>query len=139
MNSSYLADSFLPNTFCLVSVFIVIGNSFVFLSIVYDGLLRRNISNYFIASLALCDIITGLVLIPMKIYQKKSTESMSELYCEFFQTLHFFTCQNTIVHLYSISLDRYYRIKDPLKHKRFLTPRRTLAIMALLWIISFLT
>ncbi|KAI1298733.1 Dopamine receptor 1 [Halotydeus destructor] len=138
MDDLTLFDSLFTTVFTFICAFIGMGNAFVIFSIVYFERLRRNVSNYFIASLAVADFLTGMVLIPMGIYQKKlpSSTSVPLVFCDTFQTIHITFAASSILHLMAISIDRYYRIKEPLKYRTWMTTKRASVLIATIWIAS---
>lgn len=143
-SSSFYVDfslqSVVIHLMALACVFIVLGNLFIIFSIFRFERLKQNISNYFIASLASCDFLTGLFVVPMAIYQKKYLKmEASAFFCDILQGTHMVTGCATLLHILAISLDRFYRIKEPLKYKAFMTSRKALSSSAFMWMSSLIS
>lgn len=144
-SSDYLFNLLLTCSFSIFCAFVTLGNLFVIFAIVYFQRLRRNVSNCFIASLAFCDLITGTVVIPLGIYQKVTTKlfklpitDLAIPFCDIFQSIHVITTAASILHLLAISLDRFYRIKEPLKYRTWMNYRKASFILIAIWLASFL-
>ena len=142
--------TWLVTTLIIVAVIIIVANSVVIIGIFKNRKLRRNVSNYFIASLAKDDLIAGLVVIPFGIIYEiesaahtngsnvsLSTNSsnstadgdmsqdsvLSELFCDMFQVSIAGQGFASTWHLCIIAMDRYYKITKPVLHKTWVTSK----------------
>ncbi|MGH0184610.1 UNVERIFIED_CONTAM: hypothetical protein FKN15_017614 [Acipenser sinensis] len=89
----------------------------------------------FIVSLAVADLAVGAVVIPLAIILIAGLET------------HFYTClfiscvililtQSSILSLLAIALDRYLRVKIPIRYKTIVTQRRAWAVVVACWLLS---
>ncbi|XP_016064278.1 PREDICTED: histamine H2 receptor [Miniopterus natalensis] len=140
-----------PNTTCLDSVafkitvsvalttliFITIaGNVVVCLAV---GLNRqlRNLTNCFIVSLAVTDLLLGLLVLPFSaFYQLSCRWGFSGVFCNIYTSLDVMLCTASILNLFMISLDRYCAVTDPLRYPVLVTPVRVGVSLALIWVVS---
>lgn len=122
--------------FVPVIVCILLGNSFVIWATASFKILRKNTANYFIASLAFIDIITGAIVIPLSFnFNGRDLEEGEDFLCDLFQCLHLFTTISSLLFIMAIAIDRYNRIKRPLRYKQFM--RRGMALFCIALILLF--
>lgn len=89
----------------------VIGNVLVVLVVCVNRTLR-NTTFSFIVSLAMADIVVGVLVIPLAIVI--SLEFKTQFYtCLFLSCLLLIITQSSILSLLAIAIDRYLRIKIP--------------------------
>lgn len=119
----------------------LIGNSLVLIAFVMYRRLRV-ITHYYILSLAVSDLLVGLVSMPIWlsyeltgftdipdwINQVKMIEAM-----EFIDIL---SCISSIVNLAAISVDRFFGIVTPLKHKALMTEKAAIGFISCSWLYS---
>lgn len=100
----------------LVAIFAIIGNSMVIIVFYRERRLRRR-TNYYIVSLALADLLVGLLGIPFAIMA--SIGLPTNLYsCLFTVSLLIVLCTISIFCLVAVSIDRYWAILYPLAYSR---------------------
>ncbi|KAI1285477.1 Alpha-1B adrenergic receptor [Halotydeus destructor] len=124
-----------------LAFFIVISNGATILTIFSDGLLSNNISNYFIASLAVADFLIGFYSIPADAYYHKVLVHQNVnpvLYCDIFQLIHLTTGLASIWHLIAISVERYYCITTNFKYRRLMSKSRAALVILFIWLGSLL-
>ncbi|XP_030417003.1 adenosine receptor A1 isoform X2 [Gopherus evgoodei] len=91
----------------------------------------------FIVSLAVADVAVGTLVIPLAVVINIGPR------------MEFYTClmvacpvliltESSILALLAIAVDRYLRVKIPLRYKNVVTPRRAAAAIACCWIVSLL-
>lgn len=118
----------------LISLVTIVGN-FCVLLIVGTSRRMRTVTNYFIANLAVADIIIGLFSIPFQfqaaLLQKWVLPPFMCAFCPFVQVL---SVNVSIITLTAIALDRYRAVAHPLK-ARTSKPSAKLVIIAI-WIFS---
>ena len=119
----------------------LVGNSLVLIAFVMYRRLRV-ITHYYIVSLAVSDLLVGLVSMPIWlsyemtgfanipdwINQVKMIEAM-----EFIDIL---SCISSIVNLAAISVDRFFGIVTPLKHKALMTEKAAIGFISCSWLYS---
>ncbi|XP_061741038.1 adenosine receptor A1-like [Nerophis ophidion] len=132
----------LPNTLyismeVMVALAAVLGNILVVL-VVWLNRALRNTTFCFMVSLALADISVGGLVIPLAI-------TISLDICTHFYTCLFLCClvvvitQSSILSLLAIAVDRYLRVKIPIRYSTIVTQKRAYVAVVLCWMVSFLT
>ncbi|XP_004632365.2 histamine H2 receptor [Octodon degus] len=114
----------------------VAGNVVVCLAV---GLHRRlrSLTNCFIVSLAVTDLLLGLLVLPFSaIYQLSCKWSFSKIFCNIYTSLDVMLCTASILNLFMISLDRYCAVTDPLRYPVLITPVRVAISLVFIWVIS---
>lgn len=100
----------------VVAVFAVIGNALVTLVFYRERRLRRR-TNYYIISLAIADLLVGLLGIPFAILANLGLPR--NLYaCLFTVSLLIVLCTISIFCLVAVSVDRYWAILHPMGYSR---------------------
>ncbi|XP_053703588.1 histamine receptor H2b [Synchiropus splendidus] len=121
-------------------IFIILtigGNVLVCLAV---GLSRRlwRIANCFVVSLAVTDLLLGLLVLPFSATVEISGGkwAFGGALCNIYISMDVLLCTASILTLLAISVDRYLVISSPLSYTRRVTPPRvTLAITAI-WALS---
>ncbi|KAE9419381.1 hypothetical protein Angca_003335, partial [Angiostrongylus cantonensis] len=120
---------------CLVGL---IGNAMVCIAIATDRRLH-NVTNYFLFSLALADLLVCLLVMPLSIIVevKHGVWTWNVSLCLLYVYADVFLCSASIVHMSVISLDRYLGISQPLRARN---KSRTMIIVkiSLVWIITLI-
>lgn len=124
----------------LSSILAVVGNASIIWAI-HENNSLRNVSNNFVVSLCLSDLITGLLVSPMSIamatllrYEKEHERLESFLF--FFLGV---VLINTTLTLSTVSVDRYIAIVFPLRYKELVTKRKSFCIVIGTWIFAVVT
>ncbi|XP_061660317.1 histamine receptor H2b [Syngnathoides biaculeatus] len=113
------------------------GNALVCLAV---GLSRRlwRIANCFVVSLAVTDLLMGLLVLPFSatLELRSWRWPLGGTMCNIYVSLDVLLCAASILSLLAISVDRYLAISAPLNYSARITPARvTLAIVAI-WALS---
>ncbi|KAM9694974.1 histamine H2 receptor [Trichechus inunguis] len=114
----------------------IAGNVVVCLAV---GLNRRlrSLTNCFIVSLAITDLLLGLLVLPFSaIYQLSYSWSFGQIFCNIYTSLDVMLCTASILNLFMISLDRYCAVMDPLRYPVLVTPVRVTISLVFIWVIS---
>ncbi|XP_032222599.1 trace amine-associated receptor 7d [Nematostella vectensis] len=111
---------------------IISTNTLVFLLVARYKELRRK-SNYCLISLAMSDVLAGLVSLPLVI--ACSTTSHVSI-CTTMDLCQRFLSISTIFHLVVATGERYVKIRNPLKYKYVATSSRILGVLVLVWLFS---
>ncbi|XP_062267858.1 adenosine receptor A1-like [Platichthys flesus] len=115
----------------------VLGNVLVVLVVCVNRALRDTTFS-FIVSLAVADIAVGVLVIPLAIII--SLGFNTEFYtCLFLSCLLLIITQSSILSLLAIAIDRYLRVKIPIRYNTIVTQGRAYVAVCLCWILSFLT
>uniref|UniRef100_A0A668AIL1 Histamine H2 receptor n=1 Tax=Myripristis murdjan TaxID=586833 RepID=A0A668AIL1_9TELE len=113
------------------------GNVLVCLAVGLSRRLRR-IANCFVVSLAVTDLLLGLLVLPFSatLELRSGSWPLGGALCNIYISLDVMLCTASILTLLAISVDRYLAISAPLCYSRRVTPLRvTLAITAI-WTLS---
>lgn len=100
----------------LVAVCAVIGNALVILVFYRERRLRRR-TNYYIVSLAIADLLVGLLGIPFAILASLGLPTNLHA-CLFTVSLLVVLCTISIFCLVAVSVDRYWAILHPMGYSR---------------------
>ncbi|KAM6224217.1 histamine H2 receptor [Rhynchocyon petersi] len=114
----------------------IAGNVIVCLAV---GLNRRlrTLTNCFIVSLAITDLLLGLLVLPFSaIYQLSCAWTFGQIFCNIYTSLDVMLCTASILNLFMISLDRYCAVTDPLRYPVLVTPIRVAISLVFIWVIS---
>ncbi|NP_001038208.1 5-hydroxytryptamine receptor 2B isoform X1 [Danio rerio] len=121
----------------LVIVPTIGGNILVILAVSLERKLQ-NATNFFLMSLAVADLLVGLLVMPIALVTVlyNSTWPLADFLCPIWLFLDVLFSTASIMHLCAISLDRYIAIKKPIQHSQFKSRAKVLAKIALVWLIS---
>ncbi|KJH48774.1 7 transmembrane receptor [Dictyocaulus viviparus] len=122
----------------ILCLFGLIGNAMVCIAIATDRRLH-NVTNYFLFSLALADLLVCLLVMPLSIIVevKHGVWTWNVSFCLLYVYADVFLCSASIVHMSVISLDRYLGISQPLRNRN---KSKTMIMIkiSLVWIITFI-
>lgn len=121
--------------FIIVSA--VFGNLLVVLSVVRHEKLRV-ITNYFVVSLALADLLVALLAMSFNASVEISGGRwlFSQTLCDFWNSCDVLFSTASIMHLCCISVDRYYAIIKPLEYPLKMTAKRVAVMLTCVWVSS---
>ncbi|XP_061697477.1 5-hydroxytryptamine receptor 2A-like [Syngnathoides biaculeatus] len=115
----------------------VMGNILVILAVSLEKKLQ-NATNYFLMSLAVADMLLGMLVMPVSmvtILYDYGWPLPSEL-CPVWIYLDVLFSTSSIMHLCAISLDRYIAIRNPIQHSRFNSRTKARIKIMAVWTIS---
>ncbi|CAJ0942140.1 unnamed protein product, partial [Mesorhabditis belari] len=116
----------------------VIGNLFVILAIVFERDLRGRPQYYLIFSLAVADLIVGVIVTPLGAWFTVTGEwRLGVTLCDFWISVDVLVCTASILHLVAIALDRYWSVTD-ICYVQNRTPRRIFSMLGAIWTLSLL-
>ncbi|KAI4488577.1 hypothetical protein M0802_011525 [Mischocyttarus mexicanus] len=129
--------------FLLVAFIIVIagglGNTLVCLAVVLDKKLH-NLTNYFLLSLAIADLLVSLFVMPMgAIPGFLGYWPLGVIWCNIYVTCDVLACSASIMHMCFISVGRYVGIRNPLRTRRTYTKRLVALKITTVWLLAMLT
>ncbi|XP_017000390.2 octopamine receptor beta-2R [Drosophila takahashii] len=131
-------EDWLDNIFWLFKAFVMLliiiaaicGNLLVIISVMRVRKLRV-ITNYFVVSLAMADIMVAIMAMTFNFsVQVTGSWKFSPFLCDLWNSLDVYFSTASILHLCCISVDRYYAIVKPLKYPISMT-KRVVGIMLL--------
>lgn len=123
----------------LLILLVVGGNSLVIFAVFVDRKLRSVTTNKFIASLAMSDLLVGLVVMPLSLFYKIHNDqwTLGHTWCQFHLVTTVFSTTASIVHLVAISLDRYFAIMFPTEYQRHSVSTSTTPYIVMIWLMAF--
>ncbi|XP_075908475.1 5-hydroxytryptamine receptor 2B-like [Petromyzon marinus] len=133
------ADAFLWHALPMLAViaWTIGGNILVILAV---GLERKlqNVTNYFLMSLAIADLLVGVLVMPIALLTIlfNSRWCLPEQLCPIWLYLDVLLSTASILHLCAISIDRYIAIKRPIQHSRFNSKSKMLIKILAVWAVS---
>uniref|UniRef100_A0ACB8EIJ9 Histamine H2 receptor n=1 Tax=Sphaerodactylus townsendi TaxID=933632 RepID=A0ACB8EIJ9_9SAUR len=122
----------------IIIIVTVCGNVVVCLAVGFNRRLRT-LTNCFIVSLAVTDLLLGLLVQPFAaIYEVSNVWYFSHTFCDIYNSLDVMLCTASILNLFMISLDRYYAVTAPLRYTILVTPRWVAMVMVFIWVVSIM-
>uniref|UniRef100_A0A7M5XIY9 G-protein coupled receptors family 1 profile domain-containing protein n=1 Tax=Clytia hemisphaerica TaxID=252671 RepID=A0A7M5XIY9_9CNID len=114
----------------------VLGNSLVCAVIIKSNTLRKRATNYFLLSLAIGDLLSGLVIIPIKIftYSKNGKFCMGQEMCRMYRNIDPFIFTTSITHLLVICIDRFIAIDKPFYYPRLFSFKNIKIMLSSIWV-----
>ena len=117
-------------------ILIILGNSFVLLATWQDKILHQP-NKYFVACLAVADLLVGLFIGPLRVYlmnlDRESKRNTSIHLCRFSVWIDNLAVTASVYTLMFISFDRYLKISTPLQYRSRMTTSRSLKIIIIIW------
>ena len=138
-----IAPSYISFTSATISVgmclFTIPGNLLIVLAIFIDP--NKDLKspfNYFVANLAISDLVVGFVVDPMSVAFHVS-EGVAREYPTDLVYLHipyFISCTASVLSLAALTVDRFLAITSPLSYRTKLNPKRAGFVAAGIWAFS---
>ena len=134
INQLFLALKIL---YTLISMLIILGNTVVLLVTWRERSLHQP-NKYFIASLAVADLLVGIFIGPLGVYRLSvDYGSLNNIHlCRFTVWTDTLVLTASIYSLMFISFDRYLKISKPLQYRSRMTTSKSLKIIFIIWLIS---
>ncbi|CAH1368561.1 unnamed protein product [Tenebrio molitor] len=112
------------------------GNILVCLAICWERRLQ-NVTNYFLMSLAITDLMVAILVMPLGILTLiRGYFPLPSIYCLAWICLDVLFCTASIMHLCTISVDRYLSLSYPMKFGRNKSRRRVILKIVFVWLLS---
>ncbi|XP_024085107.1 octopamine receptor beta-3R-like isoform X1 [Cimex lectularius] len=122
----------------LIIVMAVLGNALVIISVVRHRKLRI-ITNYYVVSLALADLLVALCAMTFNASVELTGHWVfGPVMCDVWNSLDVYFSTASILHLCCISVDRYYAIVRPLQYPITMTHRTVSFMLANVWVLPAL-
>ncbi|KAM6953776.1 histamine receptor H2a [Aplochiton taeniatus] len=114
----------------------VSGNVLVCLAVCASRRLRC-LTNCFIVSLAVTDLLLGLLVLPFSaLIQLSGDWPLGPTFCNLYTSLDVMLCTASILTLLAISVDRYLAVTAPLRYGALVLPGRVAVAMAAVWAVA---
>ncbi|XP_077297595.1 5-hydroxytryptamine receptor 2B [Arctopsyche grandis] len=130
----------LDNWWALLALLLVLataaGNILVCLAICWERRLQ-NVTNYFLMSLAVTDLMVAVLVMPLGILTLvRGYFPLPAVACLAWICLDVLLCTASIMHLCTISVDRYLSLSYPMRFGRNKTKRRVTLKILFVWLLS---
>ena len=127
--------------YIIIRILIIIGNTLVLLATWIERSLHQP-NKYFIACLAVADLLVGIFIGPVQAYEMnllqnyESRRDISIHFCRFKVWIDTLVVTASVYTLMFISFDRYLKISKPLQYRSRMTTSKSLKIIFIIWLIS---
>ncbi|XP_061754657.1 dopamine receptor D1b [Nerophis ophidion] len=128
-------------TGCFLSLLIfttLLGNTLVCAAVAKFRHLRSKVTNFFVISLAISDLLVAILVMPWK----AATEIMGfwpfGAFCNMWVAFDIMCSTASILNLCVISVDRYWAISSPFRYERKMTPKVACLMISVAWTLSVL-
>ncbi|XP_071440391.1 dopamine D2-like receptor [Hetaerina americana] len=112
------------------------GNILVCLAIAWEKRLH-NVTNYFLMSLAITDLMVAVLVMPLGILTLvRGYFPLSSAWCLGWICLDVLFCTASIMHLCTISVDRFLSLRYPLRFGSHKTRKRVILKILFVWLLS---
>ncbi|XP_033757324.1 dopamine receptor 2-like [Pecten maximus] len=121
----------------LFTVVTIFGNVLVIIA-VFKEMYLRTVTNYFIVSLALADLMVGGIVMPFSISLEVTNGVWlyGEEWCDLWHSFDVLASTASILNLCVISLDRYWAITDPIAYTAKMSMCKVGLLIAFVWLCS---
>ncbi|XP_035686273.1 glucose-dependent insulinotropic receptor-like [Branchiostoma floridae] len=121
-----------------LSTFIIVGNILVLISAVAMSKFRNHVGYFFIANLAIADLLLGVVstVSIFNILLRHSDENLAT--CILRIGLVVMSCAASVFTIACIAIDRCIAVNAALRYKEIVTPARALMGIAVTWVVAIL-
>ena len=118
-----------------ISVSAILGNSLVIIAIVVSKRLH-DAPSYLLLSLAVTDLLTGAVCIPVTMINLMRDQSLSDAVCSMNKRLGIVLFLVSVLHLIAINTERYIALSRPLHYPTIVTTPRIILLVITIWVIG---
>ncbi|CAL1525840.1 unnamed protein product, partial [Lymnaea stagnalis] len=120
----------------IIVVLTITGNVLVIASVVLNANLRST-TNYFIANLAIADLLLGTTVLPFSAtLEVLQYWVFGQFFCDVWAAIDVLCCTASILSLCVISIDRYIGVTRPLQHARIMRHTRAVYVIIFVWLLS---
>ena len=117
----------------------ILGNSLVIHVYRSKRELKGKPTNMFIAALAVADLVTSILIIPLPTLSRVPQNAGGSFYCKvvFTSNVMWISIVASIGTLTTLSVERYIAVGFPGRYKRIFTQKNTIVIIASVWFFGF--
>ncbi|KAM3584900.1 uncharacterized protein V6R79_002071 [Siganus canaliculatus] len=119
----------------IVATLAIVGNFLVCLAVACNRKLRTA-TNYFLVSLAVADILVGLVAIPCAVLTDLGLPHHNLPLCLLLVCMMIVLTQSSILSMLAIAAERYLAILLPFQYQRIMTPRNAKLVLLVTWCLA---
>lgn len=116
----------------------LLGNTLVCVAVTKFRHLRSKVTNFFVISLAISDLLVAILVMPWK----AATEIVGfwpfGAFCNVWVAFDIMCSTASILNLCVISVDRYWAISSPFRYERKMTPKVACLMISVAWTLSVL-
>ncbi|KAJ7352784.1 hypothetical protein OS493_033845 [Desmophyllum pertusum] len=121
----------------LILTMTLFGNSLVILAFKRNSKIRT-VTNYFVVSLAVADILVALVSMPIWAAYLMSGVELKQALLKVWTFMDILCGVASIINLTAISIERYFCITYPLNYHTTMTSRKAITTIIIIWIFSII-
>ncbi|XP_038595805.1 D(1A) dopamine receptor [Tachyglossus aculeatus] len=126
---------------CFLSLLILstlLGNTLVCAAVVRFRHLRSKVTNFFVISLAVSDLLVAVLVMPWKAVAEVAGFWPFGSFCSIWVAFDIMCSTASILNLCVISVDRYWAISSPFRYERKMTPKAAFVLISVAWTLSVL-
>ncbi|XP_059726325.1 D(1) dopamine receptor-like [Haemorhous mexicanus] len=116
----------------------LLGNALVCLAVLRFPHLRSKVTNLFVVSLAVSDLLVAVLVMPWRAASDVLGFWPFGAFCDLWVAFDITCCTASILHLCLISVERYWAMAEPFRHQRRVTQRLAFITIAAAWLLSLL-
>nr|XP_018897697.1 PREDICTED: octopamine receptor Oamb-like isoform X1 [Bemisia tabaci]XP_018897698.1 PREDICTED: octopamine receptor Oamb-like isoform X2 [Bemisia tabaci] len=121
----------------VIDVIVILGNILVIAAVFMSSKLR-SVTNLFIVSLAVADLMVGIAVLPFSAtWEVFKVWIFGDLWCSIWLAVDVWMCTASILNLCAISLDRYVAVTRPITYPSIMSMKRAKILIACVWVLSF--
>ncbi|XP_053313993.1 D(1B) dopamine receptor [Spea bombifrons] len=122
----------------LLILWTLFGNILVCTAVMRFRHLRSRVTNIFIVSLAVSDLLVALIVMPWKAVAEVAGHWPFGAFCDIWVAFDIMCSTASILNLCVISVDRYWAISSPFRYERKMTQKVALLMISAAWTLSVL-
>ncbi|CAF0739989.1 unnamed protein product [Rotaria sp. Silwood1] len=122
----------------ILIILLTIGGNLVVLFAFYNDPHLLTPSNNFLLSMAIADLLVGLIAMPFYSYaQIKNVWPFGQFFCKIWLTIDDVATMASVLSIVAITIERYWSINHSVHYRRYTTKARIRIFSLLIWLIPF--